>query len=111
MKRLMVFCVLASGIGLAANAFAAADGAAIYKAKCSVCHGPEAQGTPMAPGFKGSEFLMSGTDEQIADAILKGREGAAKKYKQFPMGMPKQVLKEDELKAVTDYIKDIAKKK
>ncbi|MBI5493185.1 MAG: cytochrome c [Deltaproteobacteria bacterium] len=111
MKRFMFFCVMAVVLGLAASALAAADGAAVYKAKCAPCHGPEAQGTPMAPGFKGNDFVKTSTDQQLMDIVLKGREGPAKRYKQFPMGMPKQNIKEDEAKAVVEHIKGVANKK
>ncbi len=110
MKRFMAFCVMAAGIGLTASAFAAVDGAAVYKAKCAPCHGPDAQGTPMAPGFKGNDFVKTSTDQLLMDIVLKGREGPAKRYKQFPMGMPKQNIKEDEAKAVVGHIKESANK-
>lgn len=111
MKRLMVFCVMAVVSGLAASALAAADGAAVYKAKCAACHGPQAQGTPMAPGFKGNDFVKTATDQQLMEIVLKGREGPAKRYKQFPMAMPKQNIKEDEAKAVVAHIKEVANTK
>ncbi len=88
----------------------AADGPAVYKAKCAACHGADGQGTAMAPAFTGNDYVKSAKDAEIADVITKGREGAAKKYKQFALGMPKQSLSEDEVKAVTDHLRVLAAK-
>lgn len=109
MKRTIagIFAALAMGSFTLALA---QDGAAIYKAKCMACHGPEGKGTAMAPAMAGNEFLKTASDADIHDAILKGREGAAKKYKQYAIGMPAQKLSEAETKAVTAYIKGLAAK-
>ena len=109
MKRtiLSVF-VLAATIGFAASAMAA-DGAAIYKAKCVACHGAEGKGTPMGPGFAGSEFIASTDAAVIAEVITKGRNGAEKHYKNFAMGMPPQKLAEADLNALVDYLKTLSK--
>lgn len=108
MKRFVFTGILAAGVMFSGAAFAA-DGAAVYKAKCAACHGPEGQGTAMAPGFKGSEFMKTASDADITDSITKGREGAAKKYKQFAIGMPPQKLSPEELKAVVEHIKGLSK--
>ncbi len=63
----------------------------------------------MAPAFKGNAWVKGAADAEVTDTILKGREGAAKKYKNFPMGMPKQKLSDDEVKAVVAHIKGLAK--
>lgn len=107
------------GSGLIAVVFAfygtafAADGAAIFKAKCSPCHGPDGKGTAMAPSFVDNKFLLESKDEQIIEVVKNGRAGAEKHYKQFAIDMPPQgkALSEDDLKAVVDYVKGIAKKK
>lgn len=103
------------GLGLAAAvAFAAgsvsfaADGGSIFKSKCSTCHGAEGQGTAMAPAFKGNEFVKNSAEEEIAKVIKEGRNGADKKYKEFAIGMPKQTLSDDEIKAVISQIKGMA---
>lgn len=71
---------------------ALADGAASYKAKCVACHGDKGQGMKgMAPALKGSEFVK-GKAEDVKKVILEGRAGAAKKYKEFPIDMPKSGL-------------------
>lgn len=109
MKRIMG-AGLALAVALAFSAPAmAADGAAIFKSKCSACHGQDGAGTPMAPAFKGNEFIKNGSETDIAAVIKNGRNGAEKKYKQFAIGMPKQTLNDDEVKAVITTMKGWAK--
>ena len=51
MQRLLTFCFLALALAPAA---AAADGAGLYAANCSRCHGPEGRGTPHdGPSLRG----------------------------------------------------------
>lgn len=108
-KTIIGSMALSIALSISGAAFAA-DGPAVYKAKCAACHGADGQGTAMAPAFKGSEYMKTAKDAEIADVITKGREGAAKKYKQFAIGMPKQSLSEDEVKAVTDHLRTLAAK-
>ncbi|MBZ0220738.1 MAG: cytochrome c [Candidatus Methylomirabilis sp.] len=110
MRKLFGIGVLALGMAAFTVPAIAADGAAIYKAKCVACHGADGQGTAMAPGFKGSEWVKSTADADIATVITNGREGAAKAYKNFAMGMPKQKLSDDEVKAVVEHLKGLAAK-
>ncbi len=89
MKRFFGIAVVALSVAFAGSAIAA-DGAAVFKSKCAPCHGADGQGTAMAPAFKGNAFVKSSADADIAAVIKNGREGAAKKYKNFAIGMPKQ---------------------
>lgn len=109
MRKLLGIGILALGVAAFTGTAIAADGAAIYKAKCAACHGADGQGTAMAPAFKDSAWLKGVSDAELTDVILKGREGAAKKYKQYAIGMPKQKLADDEVKAVEAHIKGMAK--
>lgn len=109
MKRVIAGMVAALAMGSFSLALAQ-DGAAIYKAKCMPCHGPEGKGSAMAPAMTGNQFVKTASDQEIQDVILKGREGAAKKYKQYAIGMPAQKLNDAETKAVTAYIKGLAAK-
>ncbi len=108
MKRFFGIAVVALSVAVAGSAIAA-DGAAVYKTKCAACHGAEGQGTAMAPAFKASEYIKSGSDADIAAVIKNGREGAAKKYKNFAIGMPKQALGDEDVAAVIAHLKDLAK--
>ncbi|MEK7678793.1 MAG: c-type cytochrome, partial [Deltaproteobacteria bacterium] len=90
----------------------AADGAAIFKAKCLPCHGPDGAGTAMAPAFKGNAFIKDGKLEDIMAVVTNGRAGAEKKYKQFAIAMPPQkgAMSEADIKAVVEYGKTLAGK-
>lgn len=109
MRKLFGIGIFALGVAAFSVPAMAADGAAVYKAKCAPCHGAEGQGTAMAPGFKGNAWVASTADAEVGTVITAGREGAAKKYKQFAMGMPKQKLNDDEVKAVVAHLKSMAK--
>jgi mono/diheme cytochrome c family protein len=108
-KMLMATVLFATCIGFAGSVMAA-DGEAIYKSKCIACHGADGKGTPMAPAFKGSAYIASNSDQAIAEVILKGREGAAKMYKNIPLGMQAQKLSEEDVSAVVAYLKSLAAK-
>lgn len=108
MRKLLGIGIIALGVAFSGSALAA-DGGAIFKSKCAPCHGAEGQGTAMAPAFKGNAWVKGAADADIAATITQGREGAAKKYKQFAIGMPKQKLADDEVKAVVATLKGMAK--
>lgn len=108
MKRLIAGALMVMVMG-SWNMAVAADGAALYKAKCQPCHGVDGKGTAMAPAFVGSEYIKTATDAQITEVMLKGRQGAEKKYKQFAIGMPAQKLSADEAKDVVAYLKSLVK--
>ena len=86
-----MICLLALVVILAFAGTALADGAATYKEKCGICHGETGQGElGLAPAHKGNKFLIESKPEDIKMLVRRGRAGAAKKYKQFPLDMPKQ---------------------
>jgi mono/diheme cytochrome c family protein len=76
-------------------AFAAEDGAAIYKAKCAGCHGPSGEGK-MGPALKGTSL----TAAQIADALTNGAPG-----KKAPHGKAMAGVTADQANAVAAYVK------
>ena len=95
MKRFIVllFVVsLMSGMALAAE-----DGAAIYKAKCAMCHCPDGAGKS-GPALKGTSL----TADQIAAALTKGAEG-----KKAPHAKPMAGLTADQATAVAAYVKTL----
>ena len=70
-------------------AWAAEDGAALYKAKCAACHGPDAAGKPAlkAPALKGHD------------------EAAVKKALDTPKhAAQKKALNDEQVKAIADYL-------
>ena len=95
MKR---FIVLLFVIGLMSGmALAAEDGAAIYKAKCAMCHGPNGEGK-MGPALKGTAL----TADQISAVLTKGAEG-----KKAPHGKPVAGITADQAAAVAAYVKTL----
>ena len=88
MKRFVIalFVVgLMSGMALAAE-----DGAAIYKAKCAMCHGPNGEGKS-GPALKGVSAAT------VNDVLTKGGKKA-------PHTKGMAALTPDQVKAVTDYV-------
>lgn len=63
-------------------------GAAIYKSKCSPCHGVDGKGTTMAPALKGNEWIKASSNADVTTLIRKGRQGNGKKYANFFVDMP-----------------------
>jgi mono/diheme cytochrome c family protein len=105
-KVLIITLLFATSMVIAGTAMAS-DGGSIYKSKCSACHGQSAQGTPgMAPKLAGTDFIK-GDAGPIKDAIVNGRAGAAKKYKEFPMAMPKLGISEADADAIIEYLKSL----
>jgi mono/diheme cytochrome c family protein len=93
---LVLILIVAVTMTVALPAFAA-DGAAIYKAKCAACHGPEGQGK-IGPALKGSSL----TAEQVTDLLTKGDEAKKAPHKKALSGVTA-----DDAKAVADYVKSL----
>lgn len=92
-------------VSLAFAGTALADGAATFKAKCAACHGQKGEGMKgMAPAQKGNEFITKGKAEDIKKVILEGRAGAAKKYKEYPIDMPKSGLSDADAAEVVKFL-------
>ena len=95
MKRIVtMLAVFAMMTGMA---FAAEDGAAIYKTKCAGCHGAAGEGK-MGPALKGTSLSA----DQIADALLKGAPG-----KKAPHGKAMAGVTADQASAVAAYVKSL----
>ena len=89
------------------SAAPAADGNAVYAAKCAVCHGKDGRGTPNwrakgQPDFTDAKWQKSRTDAQIAGITKEGK----------PKYMPafKGKLSDEEIVAVVARIRGFAKK-
>jgi len=85
----------------------AADGAAIYQAKCSTCHGKDGRGIPNwkakgQPDFTESTWQKSRTDAQISDVTKNG------KGKFMPAFKAK--LSDEEVAAVVSRVRSFGKK-
>jgi cytochrome c553 len=95
-KLIVMLVVLALAVSIALPAFAA-DGAATYKAKCAMCHGPEGQGK-VGPALKG----ISLSADQITDLLTKGDDAKKAPHKKAVAGVAA-----DDAKAVAEYVKSL----
>jgi cytochrome c6 len=85
----------------------AADGAALYTAKCTICHAKDGRGLPNwrskgQPDFTDAKWQKSRTDAQIADATKNG------KGKFMPAFKAK--MSDEEITAVVARIRSFGKK-
>jgi len=91
----VLLLVVALFTSLALPAFAE-DGAATYKAKCAMCHGPNGEGK-VGPKLAGTAL----TADQIVDMITKGNDAKKAPHKK-PLS-----LSADDAKAVADFVKTL----
>jgi mono/diheme cytochrome c family protein len=79
--------------------WAAEDGAALFKAKCAMCHGPNGEGKPAAkiPSLLSDEAKKM-SDDDMAKAITEKPKHAAVKN-----------LTPDQVKAVVSHVRSIQK--
>jgi mono/diheme cytochrome c family protein len=79
----------------------AEDGAALYKAKCAMCHGPDGAGKPAvkAPSLISDEAKKK-TDEELTKAVETNPKHAALA----------KALTPDQVKAIVAAIRDLQKK-
>ncbi len=82
---------------LALSAFSFADGAATYKAKCAMCHGPEGQGK-VGPALKGTAKSAA----EITTFLTTGDDA-----KKAPHKKPIGGLSPEDAKAVAEYVKSL----
>ena len=99
---------LASGESANLNAIStAADGNALYAAKCAICHAKDGRGLPNwrskgQPDFSDAKWQKARTDAQIADSTKNG------KGKFMPAFKAK--MSDEEITAVVARIRTFAKK-
>ena len=97
MKRSIIVMTVIALLSLSCIAFAAEDGAAIYKSKCAACHGADGAGK-VGPAVKGSAL----TEAQMADLLTKGAAG-----KKAPHGKAVAGLTPEQATAVATYVKSL----
>ena len=100
-RLVLVLAIIATM--LAPMALFAADGAAVYKAKCASCHGPDGKGeTAIGKSMKlrglGSADVQKITDADLTKVISDGK-GKMPAYK--------GKLSADEIKALVTYIRTL----
>ena len=103
-------CLLV-GVGLLVSSLAfqaavpPADGAAIYKKNCMMCHGADGKGFPAlkTPNFTDPKWQASTKDKEMREVIKNGKKGTA-------MVAFGGQLKDEEISAVMAYIRGLKKK-
>jgi mono/diheme cytochrome c family protein len=100
MKGFVVAFVTIALLAIPLAAWAAEDGAALYKAKCAICHGAAGEGKAATkmPALKGTAL----TAEKIAEFLLKGTEG-----KRAPHTKPVAGITAEQAKAIADFAKGL----
>jgi len=85
---------------------AAEDGAALYKTKCSMCHGANGEGKPAmkAPSLVSDEAKKL-SDAEITDIIANGG-----KEKKATHAFSKKGVSDDQVKALVTFIREMQKK-
>ena len=97
MKRSIIVVTVIAILSMSCLAWAADDGAAIYKSKCAVCHGPDGAGK-VGPAVKGTSL----SEAQIADFLTKGAAG-----KKAPHTKGISGLTPEQANAVATYVKSL----
>jgi len=89
---------------LAFHAAVPADGAQIFKEKCTMCHGADGKGFAAlkTPDFTDPKWQASVKDQQIHDVIKNGKKGTA-------MAAFGDKLSEEEITALVAYIRSLKK--
>ncbi|MGH9603389.1 MAG: c-type cytochrome [Terriglobales bacterium] len=106
MKRVLVGIILMAGLIVLTGSAGADDTAPVYKAKCLSCHAADGTGTPIGKKMGARDFhdpeVAKQTDQQLNDAIVKGK-------KKMPKYEGK--LTADQIKQLVTYVRDLGKKK
>jgi len=98
--KLMKLTILVLAIAVAlmmvvpSLSWAAEDGAAVYKAKCAMCHGPDGAGK-IGPAVKGTKV-------DVAAFVMNGEAG-----KKAPHTKGVNGVSADQAKAVAEYVKSL----
>jgi cytochrome c6 len=105
MKKLFAVLTLLAIVVVTPAVYAAEDGAAVFKSKCAMCHGPDGAGqTAMGKNLKlkplGSAEVQKLTDEELTKTISDGK-GKMPAYK--------TKLSADQIKAVVAFIRTLKK--
>ena len=82
-----------------------------FEEVCGACHGANGQGIPgLAPPLKGNQFVQQNDVKALAAFLQRGRQGAEKKYKEYPSPMPPYGGGAQRAEAIADYVKTVVQK-
>lgn len=104
---LLAFSASGQTVRAFASSKARTDAAALFDAKCAMCHGKDGRGTKFgkergAPDFTDSEWQKSHTDAQVNDAIANGRGKSMPAWK--------NKLSADEISSLVARVREFAGK-
>lgn len=108
--RISLLIIMAvAGAVLGGRAFRAAEqpeGEAIFKQRCSMCHGADGKGFAAikTPDFTDPKWQESITDKEMIEVIKNGKKGT-------PMPAFGDKLKEEEILSVVAYIRSLNSEK
>ena len=93
--------LLACGVfAIGASSAVAQDAGATFKARCSMCHGPDGRGGKMGTRDFASPEVKAESDAQLTEIITKGK-GKMPSYS--------GKLKDTEIQGLVAYIRSLAK--
>ena len=83
-----------------------ADGSAVYKQRCVMCHKSDGKGFPAlkTPDFTDPKWQASKKDAELAEVIKSGKKGT-------PMPAFAEKLKDDEIAAVVAFVRSFSSAK
>ncbi len=92
--------------------FALNSGRAAFKENCAACHGAGAAGGKGFPNLNDDDWLWGGKIEDIQQTLFYGIRSAHDKTRlsQMPSFGLDQILKKDEIEAVTEYVLSLSGK-
>ena len=98
MKPILIGLLFALGL-------VAADGDAVFKARCTPCHGSDGKGNAAigTPDFTNSKTLSNLSDADVIETISNGRKGTI-------MPAWKGKLSDEEIAAVGAYVRSLGRK-
>lgn len=96
-----------AGLALTPRATPAAeDGAALYKAKCAVCHGANGEGKPAMK----APSMVSDEAKKLSDADITEMIANGGKEKRAAHAFSKKGVSDDQVKALAAFIRELQKK-
>ena len=82
-----------------ANAVAVKEGASLFRANCSPCHGLSARGGGRGPDLTSGRWTHGGTDDEIFRTISQGVSGTE---------MPANGFEDSEIRGIVAYLRSLA---
>jgi cytochrome c oxidase cbb3-type subunit III len=97
-RRILIGFVFAFALG-------AAEGDAVFKARCTACHGADGKGKAAigTPDFTSAKTLSGLSDTDLIDTVTNGKKGTI-------MPAWKGKLSDEEIAAAVSYVRSLGRK-